>query len=441
MNDALVLRGAALFADPTRGVDVVVSDGVVREVAAAGSVQTDAAVVDLDGLLLMPGAIDPHVHPIHDETFASVGNAAVFGGITTICNQLYPDPGEPFGTAIDRMAGQGADGTADFAAHLRWDRSRTAADVLEGAERGALSIKVFLAHPDKSIQASLGELAIAMTAARDAGLDTLVHCELGDVVDRMLDLGHASRETLEDVHHWRSTDNEAAAVTAAALVARGTGARLYVVHASCADALGAATAARSRGTALSVETCPHYAFLDVSSAPSGGPGFVLPPLRTLDDQRAVRNAIVSGLVDTMGSDHCGHGEASKPHEIAASKAGLPGLEAMLPLLIDAALGDDAWLPRQRLLELVCEGPSRVFGLGVKGRLRPGYDADVVAIDPAGSTTLGAQAFHDAAGYSPYQGRNLRGSIARVWRRGDLVVDGGHAVVEGGGRLIPRSREA
>ena len=277
-----VLRGGRLFAEPTRAVDILIDAGRIQAIAAAGTLDGDT-IVDLDGLLIMPGAIDAHVHPIHDETFASVGRAAVFGGVTTICNQLYPAAGEGFAAAIDRMTAEGAGGAADFAAHVRWDRTRDAAEVLEGANAGAVSIKVFLAHPDKSIQATLGELVTAMIAARDAGLVTLVHAELGDVVDALLASGQAKRETLAELNAWRSTANEAAAVTAASVIARTVDAPLYVVHASCDDTLVAAAAARAAGTDVSIESCPHYAFLDIDTALPGGQGFVLPPVRPASD--------------------------------------------------------------------------------------------------------------------------------------------------------------
>lgn len=144
-------------------------------------------------------------------------------------------------------------------------------------------------------------------------------------------------------------------------------------------------------------------------------------------------------MDTVGSDHCGHGEASKTASIAGSKAGLPGIETMVPLMVDAAIGPDAWLPRQRMLELVCEGPARVFGIPSKGRIAAGYDADVVAINPNGSTVLDAARLHDAAGYTPYQGRSLTGAIERVWRRGELVVSSGEPVSKGDGQLVRRHR--
>lgn len=434
-----ILRGARSFAVPTDGpLDIVVQDGVIQAVGAAGSA-SDGRVVDLDGLEIMPGAIDAHVHPVHDETFGSVGRAAVFGGVTTVCNQLYPAPSESFPDAIGRMIRESEEATADFAAHVRWDRTRSSSDVQAGADAGAISIKVFLAHPDKSVQSGLGDLVGAMAAAGRAGLPTLVHAELGDVVDRTLELGLADASTLTEVAQWRTPANEAAAVHAASVVSRATRAPLYVVHTSCEEALFECMAARERSTPLFVETCPHYLFLDQDSAPPGGQGFVLPPLRESSDRAALRRALAEGWVDTVGSDHCGHGRSAKPvAHVTGAKAGLPGIEALLPLLLHAALGEDAWLPRRRVVDVLCENPARIFGLGGKGRIAAGYDADLVLVDPAGTSTIRKSDLHDAADYSPYEGWSLHGAVHQVWRRGTMVVADGEAQEQGGGRFVPRA---
>lgn len=434
-----ILRGARLFADPSRGpLDITTEHGVIVGITEAGKAE-GGRVIELDGLEVLPGSIDSHVHPIHDETFASVGEAAVFGGVTTIANQLYPQSGEPAVEAIARMVRESDGGTADFAAHVRWDRSRDTDDICAAADAGAISIKVFLAHPDKQIQSSLGDLTVAMTQAKVAGLLTLVHAELGDVVDELLESGRGSRESAAQLNQWRSTAIEGASVMAASTVAGAIDAPLYVVHTSCEDGLREGVSARERGVELYVETCPHYLFLDVDQAPPGGQGFVLPPLRSRHDRDFMRNAAAAGLVDTLGSDHCGHGPESKPVDrLTGAKAGLPGLEAMVPLVINAAIGEDAWLPRSRAVELLSTSAARIFGLRGKGSLAVGFDADIVAIDPAATQVLHAAEFHDAAGYSPYEGQSVRGRIVKVWRRGDLVVQDDEAVAVGGGRFVAGS---
>lgn len=435
-----ILRGARAFADPERGpIDLVIDQGRILAVMTAGEAE-DGDITDLDGLELLPGAIDAHVHPIHDETFESVGNAAVHGGVTTICNQLYPDEGEPSADAIERMVTEGSQGTADFAAHVRWDRARSQEDARGAADGGAISIKVFLAHPDKQVQSSLGDLTTALAYANSAGLLTLVHAELGDVVDELLNLGLAQNDSAARINEWRSSMIEGASVRAAGVIAGSAKAPIYIVHTSCEDSMREAAAARAAGVELYVETCPHYLFLDADSAPPGGRGFVLPPLRSRSDRDFMRNAAASGLVDTLGSDHCGHGPDSKPVDrMAGAKAGLPGLEAMVPLVIDSVLGEDAWLSRSSAVELLSTNAARIFGLPRKGALRAGYDADIVAIDPSAHHTVSAEDFHDAAGYSPYEGRQLRGAITSVWRRGSLVVDHGAAAAVGGAQYVRSTR--
>lgn len=433
---SVVLRGARRFEDPSEPLDIALADGKISAVGRAGTLSGDD-VRDVAGLLALPGLIDAHVHPIHGETFASVGSAAVFGGITTVCNHLYPAPDESYDAALDRMTAEAADGTADFAAHVRWDRTRDTEDLGALARRGGLSVKVFLAHPDKAIQAELSDLVTAMRQTASAGIPTVVHAELGSAVDRLLDLGYADRSDLAGMHAWRSTGIEAAAVTAAAALAKATGAHLYVVHVSCADAMRACLRARAEGVRISIETCPHYLFLTHETGPRGGQGFVLPPLRTDADLAEVRRALVDGHVDTVGSDHCGHRAELKKPEIAGSMAGLPGLELMAPLLIDAALRPDAWLPRHRVTSVLATGPARVFGLADKGALAPGYDADVVLVDPAATTTVSRDMLHDASAYTPYAGIELTGGVAQVWRRGELVVSSGKAAATGGGRFVGR----
>lgn len=434
-----ILRGARLFSDPELGPrDIIIDDGVVVAVMDAGASEA-GHVIDLDGLEVMPGCIDAHVHPIHDETFSSVGQAAVHGGVTTIANQLYPQAGEAAAAAIDRMIHESREATADYAAHVRWDRTRGVDDIRGAAEAGAISIKVFLAHPDKQIQSSLGDLVVAMSLARDAGLLTLVHAELGDVVDELQRAGHGSMESMRAVNEWRSTALEGASVRAAAVVAEAVDAPLYVVHASCEVAVREASAAKLNGVELYVESCPHYLFLDLDDVPPGGQGYVLPPLRDRSERDAMRHAAAAGLVDTLGSDHCGHGPQSKPTDrIAGAKAGLPGLESMVPLVIDAAIGEDPWLSRRRAVQLLSSSAANVFGLRGKGAIASGFDADIVAIDPTATRKLSTAGFHDAAGYSPYEGRNTRGSITGVWRRGELVVSDGVSQAAGGGKFVPGS---
>jgi dihydroorotase (multifunctional complex type) len=436
MSPYTVVRGARMFAAADKPpVDLVFREAIV-EVAPAGTASGDR-VIDADGLLALPGAIDAHVHPIHDETFANVGNAAALGGVTTVLHHLYPDVGEPFAEAVARMCASAQHGAADFGAHVRIDRTRLGQPLTPVAELGERSVKAFLAHPDPNVQMSLGELVRVMRACADAGLTLVVHAELGDAIDALAAEGLAGDppgDTLESLSAWRSDHIEAAAVEAATALAQRTGCTLYIAHVSSAAALTAAQRARLRGQQVFVETCPHYLFLTADDD-LGGLGRVLPPLRSRADRDTLRAAVAAGTVDAVGSDHCGHGpHAKRRDDVAGSKAGLPGVELLLPLLLDAAL-EGRWLSPAGLVSVLAEGPARVFGLDRKGALEPGRDADIVLVDPAATRAVTRADLHDASFYTPYEGRSLRGDIVQVWRRGELVANGRIAVAQGGGRHV------
>jgi len=118
---------------------------------------------------------------------------------------------------------------------------------------------------------------------------------------------------------------------------------------------------------------------------------------------------------------------------------MPGLELLLPLLLDAAIAGE-WLTEADLLRVLCLGPARAFGIAAKGRLAPGYDADIVLIDPLAGFTVSRSLLHDRTFYTPYDGRSLRGGIVRVIRRGETVVDRGVALRVSDGRPVASSIE-
>jgi dihydropyrimidinase len=432
----VVIRGARRIEHRAEEpLDILIADERIVAIGSAGEL-TAPEVVDAAGLVVMPGVIDAHVHPIHDETFESVGSAAPFGGVTTVLLHLYPDPGEPYPDAIARMVEGASRGRADFGAHVRLTPDRLGEDLESIVAAGGLSAKAFLAHIDPAVQMTLGDLSIAMSKCAKAKIPLIVHAELGDVINA---LGTGTVDSLDDLSSLRSDLIEAAAVDAAAAVAASTGCTLYIPHISSAQALLAARRARQEpGPPIWTETCPHYLFLDAGDD-LGGLGRVLPPLRGQDDVIALRRAVADGTVDVVGSDHCGHGPASKQKgDVAGSKAGLPGVELLAPLLVDAVLGE-GWLSGRRLVSVLASRPAELFGLSTKGQLLPGYDADLVLIDPQASWTVGRERLHDASFYSPYEGRKLRGDVCQVWRRGERIIADHVPTGTTPGRHLGRSR--
>ncbi len=435
-----VIRGAKPFTDAEApALDIGVSGERIGAILPAGELDAlGAEVIDAHGLEAAPGFIDAHVHPIHNETPGSVGRAAPLGGVTTEGLHLYPEDGESYAAAMDRLASGVAEGVADAIAHLRITPDRVAEGLRAAVAAGVSTVKVFLAHGDPTIRSSLGDLARVMMEAASHRLPVIVHAELGETIDTVDSLRPPSSEplSLTGLSESRPAHMEAAAVSVAASTAALTGARLYLAHVSNREALDRALEARKAGADVVVESCPHYLFLTAASAEHlGGLGRVLPPLREAGDQRFLRRAVAEGWIDVLGSDHCGHAPGVKRREdVAGSGSGLPGIELLGPLLIDAALRGE-WTDRTAVVRVLCANAARVFGLARKGALDVGKDADVVLIDPAATTVVDASRHLAATTYSPYDGRRLQGAITTVLRRGETVVRDGRALSDRGGELL------
>ncbi|TMK19811.1 MAG: dihydropyrimidinase, partial [Actinobacteria bacterium] len=229
------------------------------------------------------------------------------------------------------------------------------------------------------------------------------------------------------------------AIRSIAHLARDTGATVYFVHVSGALSVASLAKMRARGGRILAETCPHYLFLDASvyDAPDGERWICSPPIRSAEHRVALWDALTAGVIDTVASDHNCFDIAQKASHRADFRTvpnGLPGIEHRLPLLVDAAIaGRLGW---ERLMQVSCEAPARVLGLWPhKGALVVGADADLVLVDPASHTDLGAG--HMATDYSPYQGMSVSGRIERVYRRGQLVVaDGDLRAGRGSGAWLP-----
>jgi dihydroorotase-like cyclic amidohydrolase len=160
-----------------------------------------------------------------------------------------------------------------------------------------------------------------------------------------------------------------------------------------------------------------------SGAPLGSLGRVAPPLRPPSSVATMRRlaADAHSGIDVIASDHCGYAAEEKPlDDFAHAGNGLPGLDSLVPLLLDAVLGD-GWLTPSDVVRLAARGPAETFGLVNKGRIEPGADADLVVVDPAATTELSTRPSGPSTADSPYGERRLRGAVTHVLRRGVLLV--------------------
>jgi dihydropyrimidinase len=315
----LVVRGGTLVMSGHREHAAIgVRDG---RIAQLGGPMTGHEELRADGLLVIPGGIDPHVHLRHAALAAELGQrgpvwaddfwtgslAALAGGITTVGNMTFARPGESMTAAVGReMAGARAEAAVDWFLHpvLTGLGAAEIAEVATLAADGHTSVKVFLSNPD--FAAGTPALAEVVAAAGRAGSLTLVHCEDAEILRRtgreMIDSGRGAVRYFPDA---RPVAAEVTAVDDAIGLARETGAPVYVVHLSSAAALAQCAAARAAGLGVYVETRPLYLHLTRSrfAEPDAAKYVGAPPLRDQADRDALWRGLAAGEVDTLGSDH------------------------------------------------------------------------------------------------------------------------------------------
>lgn len=236
---------------------------------------------------------------------------------------------------------------------------------------------------------------------------------------------------------------------------------VYIVHVSTALGAAALARARARGQVAYGETCPQYLFLTDDAY--GRPGFegakfaCQPPLRTAADRAALWQALVTGSLSAIGTDHCpfnynGQKDLGRG-DFTQIPGGLPGIESRLALIYSAiaphtsrlSVHASRFTPHashlnlNHWIELCCTNAAKFFGLYPrKGTLMPGADADVVIFDPQWQVTLTHDFLHENVDYTPYEGMRLQGWPATTISRGRVLVrDGEFVGSTGGGRFLRR----
>src|SRR4029079_5250486 len=320
----LIKNGEIVTADSRYRADIWCEDETITRIGSDirvfGSdkrVPPGTEEIDATGKLIFPGFIDPHVHiympfmgTFAKDTHETASRAALVGGTTTFIEMICPsradDPLETYELVKSKAAGKSA---CDYAFHLsvtRFDDQTT--DILQHVVAdGTASFKIFLAYKG-AFGVDDRELYQTLTLARRLGVIVAAHCENAELIaqlqQRLLSEGKTGPEWHEPS---RPTRVEAEGVHHLATFAELTGAHVYVVHTPCEDALSAARCARQRGVRLWVETVIPYLVLDRTYAErkdfEGAKYVMSPPLRELRHQHALWNALRTGEIATVATDH------------------------------------------------------------------------------------------------------------------------------------------
>jgi dihydropyrimidinase len=453
----LITGGTVLSATGGSVADVLVEDEKIAAVTAPGVIETADTVLDAGGKYVLPGGIDAHTHmempfggTFSADTFATGTTAAAWGGTTTIIDFAVQAKGSSLMSTLDKW-NEKADGNCaiDYGFHMIVSdvNDATLKEMATCIDRGVTSFKMFMAYPGVFYSTD-GEILRAMQKATETGSTIMMHAENGIAIDELVAQALAAGKG-DPVQHGltRPPALEGEATSRAITLAKVTGAPLYIVHLSAAEALAAVAQARDEGQNVFAETCPQYLYLSIEDLAK--PGFegakyvASPPLRDKRHQADLWRGLRTNDLSVVSTDHCpfcfaeqkelGRGDFSKVPN------GIPGVEHRMDLLHAGAAAGEISLARW--VEVCSTTPARMFGLYPrKGVIAPGSDADIVVYDPAARQRISAATHHMNVDYSAYEGMEVTGRVETVLSRGRVVVSGGEFHGSAGhGRFLDRDR--
>lgn len=438
-----------------RPLDIVINGDQIGSLVTPGSAPSDTEVLDATGLVAIPGGIDVHVHTrepgyTHKEDITTATRAAAAGGYTTIFGMPNLDPPTMTGADLESVFQM-------YASKSLVDYNHNpAAKLLEEipgmAGQGIAAYKIYMVvdtgrtypHPAAIGVHDHGELYERMKAVAETGLRLMVHPHDQSIMD-VVEQSYWARGDRSPQAYGKTlaVDNgliwDSATATLLRL-AEATGCKLHIVHTQTERQIEMIEQARARGVDVSAETNHWTIFLGTMDEIDRQGSYVLSYWVPEHHRAAVWKALESGTIDMLASDHAPHTREEKEigwEDAWAAHTGTPGIQNQLPLMVNA--WHEGRISFPRLVDLVATAPARVFGLANKGRLAPGADADITLLDLDRDWTITNDAVLSKIGWTPYDGRTIKGAVVRTLVRGaDVWIDGEIVGEPGTGRLATPS---
>ncbi len=453
-----VRGGTVVTAEETKRLDLGISGGKI--VAVEETLPSGLEDFRADGLLVLPGGVDSHVHvdqPFSSgaeiaDTFASGTASALAGGTTTILSFVMQPRG---GSLKDAAAGYhqlARQSRVDYSFHLTI--TDPAPGILEDelpelVGSGLRSIKIFMANA--STRLTDAQILRTLAAARKLGALVCIHAEHHELIEwfteRLLAKGMTAPKFLPMA---KSMIVEREATHRVIALAEALDTPVQIFHISGRDSAEELARAQGRGVKVWAETCAHYLVLterDLDRPGFEGAKFMFAPgARSEADQHDLWQRIQQGTITIVSSDHSPlKYDDPKGKMLAGANApfhkvpnGVPGLAARLPIVFSEGVAKGR-IDVPTFVSLVSTMPAKLFGLYPrKGTIAVGSDADLVVWDPHRQRTLTNAMMHHGSDYTPFEGMVMTGAPAAVFLRGVKAFDGAHVLAPpGSGLFLPR----
>lgn len=442
MSEFAIRGNAVLRPTGIQPAVVLIREGVIAEIMSDLPQGFAGQTIDIQDSVLMPGIIDPHVH-INEpgrtewEGFDTATRAAIAGGLTTLVDMpLNSSPVTTTAEAFDhkRAAAQGKLHTnCGFWGGLIPGNTD---EIRKLIDKGVLGFKAFLTHSgiDEFPNVTEDDLRKAMPIIAESGLPLLVHCELS--TDEELATGDV--RSYQNYLSSRPKEWEDKAINLMIQLCEEYTCRTHIVHLSSANSIEPIANAKQKGLPLTVETGQHYLFFNAEDIQDGQTQFkCAPPIREKENNDQLWQALRNGVIDFVATDHSPAPPDLKQMQrgdFMKAWGGIASLQLALPVLWTAA--------RQRgftvsdVARWLCEKPAELAGVSRrKGRIAPGYDADLVVWNPGKTFTVSADRLHHRHKMTPYLNEVLYGVVEQTYLSGIQVFDNDAFTTLNAGKFI------
>ena len=434
----LLLKGGSTYL-PHRieQTDVLTEDGHIAKIGRDLKIEQDDSLrlIDISGKLLLPGVIDSQVHfrqpgATHKEDLGTGSRAAALGGITTFLEMPNTNPSTTDTKALDQklaLAEQNAvtnygffiGATGDNLEQLKAAQGRT----------GVCGIKIFLGS-------STGDLLLyAPDKLRDILKNTWVTISCHSEDEELLRARTHIRDKGQSAHahlEWRNEETAFSCTQKLINLAQECRRKVHVLHISSKREIEFLAGKKDFCT---VEVTPQHLTLEAPDCYDRMNTYAQmnPPIREREHKKALWKALKNGVVDVIGSDHAPHTREEKERGYPQAPSGMPGVQTLLPLMLDYVNRGE--LSLERLVQLVCTGPAQLFGLKNKGAIREGHDADLTLVDLNAKHSITHAEQYSRVGWTPFDGRQVTGMPVMTVVSGQVVMENGQLTGVRGGRPV------
>ena len=440
----LVIRGGTLVT-PTAMVRMAltVKEGRVAAITSSENVPTAARVIDAEGLYVLPGIIDPHVHfrdpgPTQKEDFASGSAAAAAGGVTCVFDMPNNDPPtKDVETLSAKVEVARSKACVDYGLYGLLGVG-SLSEIEDLSASGVIGFKCYMGTTTGKIPPpSDGEMLAQFSEAARFGRRVAVHAENDSIVKYLTNELRSQGRVYPRAHYEsRPQVAEEEAVGRATVFARNSLSLLHIAHLSSAGGAELVRRAKRDGVQVTAETAPHYLLLDDRKYHELGPLMKInPSIKSPADRAALWEGIADGTVEMLASDHSPHTlEEKTSKDVFEAASGFPGLETSVPLMLTQVNGGRLTLTKYA--QLASENVAKAWGIyPQKGCIEVGSDADFTIVDMKARSRIDAAGFRSKAKWSPFDGQEVEGLPVLTISRGRVVMERGVVDTDPRGRMV------